>query len=692
LKSASRGNTLKYIKESITLGVFKKQDMVKIIHSRIIRWLLANGLFFLILLSLLRLVFHILFSPQGEKNIAVAFWMGFRYDSRVVCIFLLIILMAGLFFFFKPFDSKSSRRLLLILTRFFGLIIIIIYTFDFGHFAYLHQRLNASVLSYADETWISAKMLWQSYPVIKILFIWAICFTAFFYMTRFLYKISNKNSVRVTKKNTVICYVLSFLVFAIAIFGRIGQFPLRWSDAYRLKSDYKASLALNPFQSFASSLKFRKTGFNVTKTKQYYNLMAAELKVTNPDTGSLNYLRTPVANDSAIANRPNIVLVICESFSAYKSSMWGNPLNTTPYFNELCKQGVFFKNCFSPAYGTARGVWAIITGIPDVTEYKTASRNPNLVDQETILNGINGYDKFYFLGGSASWANIRGVLTGNIKDLHLYEQGDYKSPVVDVWGISDKDLFVETNNVLKKQDKPFFAIIQTADNHRPYTIPKEDKSFIKLRNYPKDTLGKYGFSTNEELNAYTYMDYTYKVFFDAATKEKYFDNTLFVFVGDHGIRGIAGDMMPKVWSEQSLTSQHVPLLFYAPSLLKPQVIEKKVSQIDIMPSIAWLANLPVNNTTLGRNFFSNPVIKDSNDVSNHTFILDPFQNLIGVVTEKYYYEYNLGTKKEGVYSLLHNNPLQPGEPNPVLLNGFRNLTMGYYETSKYMLFNNKKKK
>jgi phosphoglycerol transferase MdoB-like AlkP superfamily enzyme len=389
---------------------------------------------------------------------------------------------------------------------------------------------------------------------------------------------------------------------------------------------------------------------------------------------------------------PNIVMVICESFSAYKSSMWGNPLNTTPYFNELCKQGIFFKNCFSPAYGTARGVWAIVTGIPDVTVIKTASRDPNLVDQQTVLNDIKGYEKFYFIGGSTSWANIRGVLTGNIKDLHLYEQEDYKSSPLNVWGISDKNLFLETNNVLKKQAKPFFAIIQTADNHRPYTIPSEDKPFLKFRNLPKDTLEKYGFWSNEELDAYTYMDYTYKSFFAAAAKEKYFNNTIFVFVGDHGIRGNAGDMMPKVWTEHGLTVQHVPLLFYAPSLLKPQVIERKVSQVDIIPSIASLANLPVSNTTLGRSFFPNLPFTDSNDLRNHAFLFDPDQKLIGVVNEKYYYEYNMGTKKEAVYSLLNNNPLPPGEPDTDLLNQLRNLTMGYYETSRYMLSNNKKKK
>ena len=58
----------------------------------------------------------------------------------------------------------------------------------------------------------------------------------------------------------------------------------------------------------------------------------------------------------------------------------------------------------------------------------------------------------------------------------MYEQEDYKAKTIDVWGISDKsNYFLQANDVLKQQQKPFFAVIQTADNHRPYTIPEEDK-------------------------------------------------------------------------------------------------------------------------------------------------------------------------------------------------------------------------
>lgn len=666
--------------------------MTEIIQSRLIRLLFVTGLFFLLLLSLLRFVFHLVFAPAGETELVNSFVLGFRYDARVVCVFLLIVLMLGSFRFFRPFSNKTSPRILFFLLYLFVWLVIIFYTFDFAHFAYLRQRLNASVLNYADDAKISATMVWQSFPVIKILLVWVISFAGIFYVTRLLFRFSNTLPEKTSKRNLIAGYTISFFVFALAIYGRAGKFPLRWSDAYRFNSDYKASLALNPFQSFFSSLKFRKSGYDIQKAKQYYSLMAAQLGVTNPDTATLNFLRISNVKDSVKSTRPNIVLVICESFCAYKSSMWGNPLNTTPYFKELCRNGIFFKNCFSPAYSTARGIWAIITGIPDVVELKTASRNPNLVDQHTILNDIQGYNKFYFIGGSASWANIRGVLTDNIKDLHLYEQEDYKSSAINVWGISDKNLFLEANNILKQQTNPFFAMIQTADNHLPYTIPKEDRPFIKLRSFLKDTLEKYGFWTNNELNEYAYTEYTFKTFFEAAVKAKYFDNTIFVFVGDHGLRGNAGDMFPKVWTEEALTSHHVPLLFYAPSILKPQVVERKVSQVDIIPGIAFLAGLHVNNTTLGRNIFLNPSSSDSNDISNHTFILQPDNHLIGLLTGKYYYKYDLQSKKENIFSLLNNNPLHPGEPDSAFLNKMHDLTLGYYETSRYLLFNNKKKK
>ena len=72
---------------------------------------------------------------------------------------------------------------------------------------------------------------------------------------------------------------------------------------------------------------------------------------------------------------------------------------------------------------------------------------------------------------------------------------------MDVWGIDDTSLFIEANWVLRKQDKPFFAIIQTSGNHRPYHIPEESYGF-KRRDIEPEQLRKNGFISLDEYNAF----------------------------------------------------------------------------------------------------------------------------------------------------------------------------------------------
>ena len=93
---------------------------------------------------------------------------------------------------------------------------------------------------------------------------------------------------------------------------------------------------------------------------------------------------------------------------------------------------------------------------------------------------------------------------------------------------------------------------------------------------------------------------------------------------------------------------------------------------------------------MGRNLFLDTAVADSGYAGNHAFILDFDMRLIGLVSDKYYYAYHLQTKKEGVYPLRHNDPLPAGEPPPGELSLMRNITLGYYETARYLLFHNRK--
>lgn len=653
----------------------------------LIKWLLSVYLFFLLSMSLFRFAFFLKYATPGNPFSGSAFLMGLRFDIKFISILILAILLLCAIPFLNPFKKKGAAYFWNIILPVVYLGLLVFYIADYFHYDYLRQRLNANVLSYTEDAAISANMVKESYPVFSVVVITIIgMFLAVFIFKKILKRYMQATPVIVKRK--FIWNFFFFVLLGLSVFGKIGQFPLRWSDAFTLSNDFKANVALNPFQSFFSTIRFADIKPDKSKVSEYYKLMADYLGVQNQDIENLNFERNYSFTDSIKKQQPNVVLVICESFSMYKSNMSGNPLNTTPFFNQMCENGIFFEKCFTPAYGTARGVWATVTAIPDVlgTSKQTASRNPSAVNQHTIINDFKGYDRFYFLGGNPTWANIQGILKNNIDSLQLFSQDDYKAEKVDVWGISDKHLLLEANGILAKGKKPFFAIIQTADNHRPYTIPEEDLVKFKKVSHPNDTLKKYGFGSNEELNAFRYTDFCFQQFIEAAKKESYFANTIFVFVGDHGIRGDVADVYPKAWTEQGLSAEHVPLLFYSPALVQPKKYSMVCSQIDILPSIASLVKMPYRNNSLGRNLFDS-----SYQNKSFAFIIDHDERSIGMMNNEYFFIQNLHSKKQEFVSIVNNEKILATPYTDSIKKHLTDLSTAFYHTSKYLIYNNKKK-
>jgi phosphoglycerol transferase MdoB-like AlkP superfamily enzyme len=661
---------------------------------RLVKYTLLNAGFILFLLTVYRLFLYGKFKPSGIPFSGKALFLGLRYDLRVAAVIMLPVFLLASVNKLSPFYSNWNQKGWGFYLKSMLFLLVLFFAFDYQYYAYRSTRLDAEVLGYAQDAGISMKMVWQSYPVVKITLLLILICIAIHFVVNKLYKLSLSKFEEIKPfKSRLASGISLFLLFAFFIYGRIGKnlFPLRWNDAFSLNNDFKANMALNPVQSFFSSLRFMNVQPNEQKVKQYHPIMASLLQLPVRDSALLTLERRVAATaDSAAADRSNVVVVLCESYSYYKSSMAGNPLNPSPFFDSLSRQGVFFSRCFTPAYGTAKGVWALLTGVPDVTPVKTASRNLRAVDQHVIMNDFKGYDKFYFIGGSASWANIRAVIKNNVDGLKLYEEEDYSSPGVDTWGISDRNLFKEANKVFTQQQKPFFAVIQTANNHRPYTIPAADAAEMGLKDAPLDSLLKYGYNverdkdkTNEEYNAMRYMDFCIRDFIKNAQQQPYFKNTIFLFIGDHGIRGDGGSMVPKAYSDKGLTCEHVPLLIYAPGRLVPARHDFVCSQVDVLPTIAGLAGVGYRNTTLGRDLLA--IAKDST-APKFAFIYDSDTRSYGVIHEDYFYTRQVkGSKEEMVYVGTANPPAAP----PAAFD-YKAAATAIYETAIWWFFNNKK--
>ena len=649
----------------------------------LIKWIFFTGLIFILLLTVFRLAFYLYFNKQGYtfSGITDALFLGLRFDLRAVALLLLPILLLGNIPAIHPFRSSTGKKIWFTVIAAATLFIVFFYVIDFAHYSYLSQRLNASVLNYLQDMSISMNMVWESYPVVWLLLaILALTALVSFSVT-LLFKRVRQNQTPSNKRSSLIISISAFVLLGILVFGKLGQYPLRWSDAFALGSDYKANLALNPFESFFNTLKFREAKISQTDLLRHYPVLKRYYNF--PDSDSISFDRYVTPLNTSI-KKPNVILVICESFSAYKSSLYGNPLQTTPFFDSLSRHGIFFDRCFTPTYGTARGIWATLTGIPDVEIRSTASRNPAAVDQHTILNDFSGYEKYYFLGGSSSWANIRGLLTNNIQGLKLFEQEDFKAPKLDVWGISDKNLLLESAEVLSRESKPFFAIIQTADNHRPYSIPEEDLDEFEKRSVALDSLKKYGFESNAEMNAFRYTDFTFRKFIELTRSKSYFDNTVFVFIGDHGIPGNANAIFPEAWTNQRLTALHVPLLIFGGPVQDTRRIRKIASQIDVLPTIAGICRIPYRNSTLGRDLLSGPN-------EEFGFIFDPDMKQYGVVQNDFLFRKNMETSQQELVPLFDTASNLNPQAQARRLQEMELLSEALYMTSRYLLLNNHKK-
>ncbi len=657
--------------------------LIQFRFPKTIQWIIKLFIIYLGIFTGFRVITLFCFKPAATRVLELlpSFWLGLKYDLRWIAIVLLPIACISLFPKFSPFYSECCKRGWAIYLAIVTLLLLFFFGADFGHFAYVSTRLNASALNFAEDAKISFQMLWQSYPVVWIIagLLGAVAMMGWMFA---------RTHVSIEERNTNVhkfsynrrWHIAAIILLGWFLFGFLTLEPLRWRDAFALNDNFKSYLALNPLQNFVTTLRFRKPVVDEGKAKRYFPVISDFLQLGKTGAPVNGYERIINPGSRSLESQPNVVLVICESFSMYKSSMSGNPLNSTPFFNSLTQQGIFFDRCFSPTFGTARGVFATLTGVPDVQLSKFSSRNEASINQYSIINDFDGYDKFYFLGGNSDFNNFRGLVS-NINDVHIYEEGKFKSPKLNVWGISDKNLFLAADSVMQHQKKPFFTIIQTSDNHRPYSIPEEDKDFVK-QVISDDSLHKYGFESLAEFNAFCYTDYCYQKFIEAAKRSPYFDNTIFIFMGDHGVEGNASAMYPAAWTEQRLNDEHIPLLFYAPALLSPEKISHTASQIDVLPTLAGMIHQPYTNKTLGRDMLH------SLGKENAAFIIHHDEGKIGIVNDDYFYIKNLWINQEELVAVRTDVPILNAHQTDSVKKHLSELTSAMYETAKWMLVNN----
>ncbi len=652
-----------------------------------IKPLLVSLLSALFILTLLRLGFYYYFippdAPLPTNLLLQSLYIGAKFDLRLLIFIHLPLVILSVFPWFKPGSSNIALNIWRVYFILAFTLVLATYTMDFGYYAYLETRLDASILRFAYNLDTSIQMVWQTYPVVWIGLVHLLVFLLLVTAVTLLWRRVQNTWSQGRFKRIGSVTMIAFIMLATA-WAKFSWYPLRWSDAYYSTNEFASKLALNPVLYFTDTLKNQNIDYSEDAVRQNYALMADFLGVDNSDPKSLSFRRERQP-DTSFAHQPNIVIVLLESFAWYKTGLSGNPFNPTPNIDGIARKGLSFNRFYAPHGGTARSVWALMTGIPDIEMNKTSSRNPLIVNQHTIVNAFEGYEKFYFLGGSANWANIRGLLSNNIPGLQIYEEGSYQSERIDVWGISDLHLFEEADKVLQKQTDPFFAIIQTSGNHRPYTIPEDNRGFEVL-SPDANELKKHGFRSVPDYNAMRFMDHSIGFFMQQASKSDYYNDTIFVFLADHGNMRHATHL-PAYVEKLGLTEFQSPLVIYKPGAeANASNIETLASEIDILPTIAGYASTRYTNTTLGRDILDERH-RDQQYVFTVTFGHVPN---IGIISQDHYFIMFTDGSKKSLHELNTTSPDKNLiDTNPQLAEQMESMVRAFYETANYMRFNNK---
>ena len=656
-----------------------------------IKYIFTNVFFLFIYITFFRALFYLFFA-QLENSVAAeiqkAILLGVRFDLKLAALTFFPLAIFVLILNYRFFENKIHKNIAAIYVTLSYLIITLFYIFDFGYYEYLSIRLDASSLRFLSNFKISLQVLIESYPVYKGLIGLLILSFVIYKYTNFVFNIFSKAQHKITKKTKTMFFIFTVLMLSFGVYNSITHYPLRWSEAFFSKNIAINQFTLNPVLYFFDSFAFRSEGVDLEKFKTYYPVIAKHL---NLPQDSINF-KKKVTFKNSYTETPNIIYVMLESVGTATMSFYGNPLDSSPKMDSIITESLSFSKFYVHKPGTAASVFSSITGLPDIEDVKTASRNPLIIDQRIIFDQLNGYEKRYFIGGSANSANIRGVFQSNIKDLKIFEEGSYEGENrADVWGIDDYDLFKESDKELKKlykKGKPFVAYIQTATNHMPFTVPDKKESFSPTLENEIDekTLLKGGFRSLGQLNGIRYLDFNVARFLKRAKASGYYDNSIFVFFGDH--RGGMKKLNFIKNNEDALGIQvhHVPLFIHSPRYAQPKEITKYAKLIDIFPTATSMAKIDYDDYTLGRDLLDST----STDTAAFVYLQNKGEKVVGLLKDGYYLEKTKSSEKISLFSLETNNIKDIKLEKPEIAKAMDSLLSGYYHSTKYLYFNNKK--
>lgn len=540
------------------------------------------------------------FQGVSYWEIIQAFFYSIKLDIATAS-GLVFLPMVFLFLYF--FIPKKTFRFLFLFTLFIEFLLVgMIHCGEINAYGEWNHKLTSRVfmhLSNPDEVVRSADygmtVFFFLFLIIEMVFSWK--------MLRILFK---KELILGHFTSTVKGFlVFPIYLFLIAFFGGISvvlirggfqQIPININAAIYTNNAVSNDLSINSLYFFSKSFLL----YNRSEIDEF--MPKIDEKVAEKIVKELYAYPREHSNYFLENKRPNIVIVVLESWSAEAVSCLSKTKGATKEFDKLAKEGLLFTNIYATSHTSEIGNASIFSGFPGIPEVSISMQPEKSRKLKSINQSLKPYNytSSYLFGGDLKYGNIGGFFMDHGFD-KIQDENDFEGNLErGKLNFYDQDLYNKFIREIKVLKEPFMSCAFTGSTHSPFDIPKTNGQ-------------NWTGAEADFMNSMVYADQALGKFIQHAKKQAWFKNTLFVFVADHSRSS------PNVISPNDNAFYRIPLLFWGPALKESYRGKKQ-------ENIGSQADLPA--TLLYQMGIDNTDYKWSRDLMNPKVVPFAFHTII----------------------------------------------------------------
>ena len=627
-----------------------------------VRLLLLRFLLSFVIYSICRGIFCLynqdLLEIDSAGQLALMFWGGLRFDlSAIVYTSLLLTTLSLL-----PLPQAYSRGYQRMLTGLYRIVTSLAIILNLGDVVYYRFTLKRTTLAvfeeFGDENPFQFLRFFVDYWGITLLGIGLIIL--FCIIEGKFPRPKQRPTGRMWAFYLTSLILLGGSIYLSIVAGRGGftseTRPITLSNAniYIRRPQQRALVLNTPFSLIRTIGKSSLPEYQYmpfTEVPKYFN------SVYTPGS-------TPV---SGKYKGRNVVLIIWESFARE----WVGGLNQdipgyqgfTPFIDSLMQRSYVFTNGYSNSQKSIDAMPAIFASVlkPHVPFVLSIYSGNNITALPARLDSM-GYSTAFFHGApNGSMGFNAFVMQAGVKEYYGKTEYANDADYDGNWGIWDEKFLQYVARQIGSLRQPFFAAEFTLSSHHPFRVPEEYQKVL-----PKGTIPMH--------QAVAYTDMALRKFFETASKQPWYDNTLFVIVADHAVPGA----LPQY--KNSTGAFRIPIIIFDPrGELVGRDTEHLAAQADLLPTILDLVGDDKPMVTFGGNPF---------DTTRPRFVVQDIDGIYQMIEGDYALHFD-GQKVTALYNLktdpqqLHNIKDQPGTPLPSMLLRLKAYLQDYAWRMKY---------